>query len=434
MKMFCVLAGGALFALSSFGLADVSSVVCTSRQPWDGKVDVAVTLANAEADQEYTVSLTLVLPDGTEKPIGSLSEPLVKGNGKHVIVWDAAAYYPNQRLSGVAVKATVAPYDASKGLYLVFDLSGGSNAASYPHYYTTVAPDPASDICRTTELWMRRVPGETYTRGNISGGAGGRNSLPPHQVTLSKSYYLGVFEMTQRQYELITGNRPSYFTTKWEMRPVETVSFVDFRESHSGWYDANAIPATSPLGKIRARTGFAAIDYPTEAQWERAYRAGTSLKYWSADVTDANVKNYSRNSEQKQASTVKSGEVDPDVGGTQIVGTFPPNGWGFYDMAGNVSEICGDGNPYTSDALIPSAEVFAADFAAAPYVDIRGPTPEWKTRTGATTTDYTSSCTTRGGSWQHSSGATTAAWRDGVGRGNGRISAIGMRLCLTCNE
>ena len=431
-KLLFMLAGCAFFAIPGFCEAEITAVNCTPRYPWNGKVDVDVTLANTEVDAEYVVSLALVRTDGSEKGIVTLdTEPVVKGNGVHTLVWDAATDYPNTRLADVAVKATIAKYDGSQGVYLVFDLSEGKDAKSYPHRYTLQAPDLSSDVCRTTELWMRRVPAGEFTEGNTVAGNGDRGSLPPHAVRLTKPYYLGVFEMTQQQYFLLTGSWPSFFTAECETRPVETVSFIDFRGNHNGWYDDTALPSTYPLYKLCDRTGFR-FDFPTEAQWERAFRAGVTAKYHLPEMTDANAKDYSRNADQRQASTVTEGTVLPDVGGTQKVGMFPANPWGFYDMAGNLQEICGDGNPYTSNALTPSPEEFPAHFAGAPYVDIRGPTLEWAKLTGAETTEYTSSCTTRGGSWQHSPNGGTTYWRDGVGRGGGRGNTIGFRLCITC--
>ena len=110
-KLLFMLAGCALFAIPGFCEAEITAVNCTPRYPWNGKVDVDVTLANTEADAEYVVSLALVLSNGTEKPFEiPEAEPVISGDGKHSFVWNAAADYPNTRLTDVAVRATIEKY------------------------------------------------------------------------------------------------------------------------------------------------------------------------------------------------------------------------------------------------------------------------------------------------------------------------------------
>ena len=72
-KRLFMLAGCAFFAIPGFCEAEITAVNCTPRYPWNGKVDVDVTLANAEADAEYVVSLALVRADGSEEVAAALS-------------------------------------------------------------------------------------------------------------------------------------------------------------------------------------------------------------------------------------------------------------------------------------------------------------------------------------------------------------------------
>ncbi len=121
---------------------------------------------------------------------------------------------------------------AQKNLYLVIDLSGGVEAESYPCRYTDTAPDLSDDACRTTELWLRRIPRGTFVMGSPAGELGRYSNETQHSVTLTKDYYIGVFECTQKQYELVVGSNPSDCTG--DLRPVEQVSYNDLRGTVAG--------------------------------------------------------------------------------------------------------------------------------------------------------------------------------------------------------
>lgn len=196
--------------------------------------------------------------------------------------------------------------------YMVVNLSGGSSATSYPVAYLAEPPEGGfnTDEYKTTKLVLRRLePGPVPTR----------------DATLTKPFYVGLFEVTQKQWSLVTGSNPSYFSG--DTRPVERVSYNAIRGSSLGsqWPTSNAVDADSFLGKLRARTGID-FDLPTEAQWEYACRAGTTTTYSYGDSADGNYMWYWDNSSSQ----------------THEVGTKLPNPWGLYDMHGNVWEWCLD--------------------------------------------------------------------------------------------
>lgn len=175
----------------------------------------------------------------------------------------------------------------------------------------------------------------------------GRNSNETqHEVTISKAFYMGVFEVTQRQWELVMGTKPSYFKTSYEKRPVEQVSYTYIRGSSagSGWPGSAEVDATSFLGRLRARTGGFAFDLPTEAQWEYACRAGTT----TALNSGKNLTGYLQCSNMAEVGRYwyNGGQYYDEYGGistgTAEVGSYKPNAWGLYDMHGNVGEWCLD--------------------------------------------------------------------------------------------
>ena len=238
--------------------------------------------------------------------------------------------------------------------YLVIDLSGGPNAASYPVSNLTDIPSGGwTDEYKTTKLVLRRIDPGTFTMGSPTGEAGRTDSdETPHQVTLTHSYYIGIFELTQRQWELVIGSRPSGFsnTVCYATRPVENISYNQIRGTDLGkwWPQMNAVDEASFMGKLRAKTG-RLFDLPTEAQWEYACRAGTATalnsgKNLSAsngvDANMAEVGRYYYNSGAYNNSYDYNGSTDET--GTAKVGSYLPNAWGLYDMHGNVGEFCLD--------------------------------------------------------------------------------------------
>lgn len=146
---------------------------------------------------------------------------------------------------------------------------------------------------------------------------GGRDKAEGVQrrVTLSRGFWLGKTEVTQRQYEAVVGQNPSRFKEVGPDGPVERVSWVD-----ATTYCEKLTERERQAGRLPEGYEF---NLPTEAQWEYACRAGSTDAY--PGYLDA-MAWYEENS----------------GGMTHVVAQKQPNAWGLHDMAGNVLEWCFD--------------------------------------------------------------------------------------------
>jgi formylglycine-generating enzyme required for sulfatase activity len=255
--------------------------------------------------------------------------------------------------------------------YLVVDMNGGQEAESWPVEEMQDVPSGGwSDEYKTGKLVLRRIPAGTFTMGSTTNEVGwtSSGSEVQHKVTLTKPFYMGVFEVTQRQWELATGKRPSYFrnTDFYATRPVEQVRHDAIRGADAGlgWpTNGHAVDPGSFLGILREKTGLE-FDLPTAAQWEYACRAGTTNALNSGkELTSATnacpnldeLGRYCFNGGRDESGNWAAETCDTSEG-TAAVGSYRPNAWGLYDMHGNVNEWCLDRGPVrdASDATDPA--------------------------------------------------------------------------------
>ena len=229
--------------------------------------------------------------------------------------------------------------------FVVIDISGGREAANYPvSRLTALPPEGWTDEYKTDKIVLARISAGVFQRRTriLEYPYISTNANDTTTVRIKESYYIGIFPITQRQWELVTGMRPSSFRNDdaYAMRPVESVSYTMIRGDRDGtlYPFSRSVDADSFLGMLRAKTGLQGLDLPTENQWEYACHAGSTSQYGNGSDDPVSMLDLGRYREN-------SGMADKTCSakeGTAEVGKYQPNKWGIYDMQGGVWEWCLD--------------------------------------------------------------------------------------------
>ena len=351
-------------------------------------VTVSYTLAGAPA--VVTLDITTNGPNGwvsiggenisggllpTVPPWGDVNRRVIGDGVKKIYwrpdrAWEGHLVLPDNARAEVRAWALDDPPD-----YMVVNLL--SNVTDRLTFYTGPEWLPggilSNYVYRMTSMPMRRIRagGVTWTMGSSDPAPYSRTDVTPklavaefpHSVTLPSDYYIGVFELTQKQFEMVrTDTKGSSHFTDYNskdglLRPVESsINYWYLREytptsdgkaeDERYMYPADPSPE-SPIGNLRAMTGLK-FDLPSEAQWEFAARGLHGEGYWG-DGTKVTISSDDGfwNDPGLKARYGYSGSTPPQstpsaVGGTARVGMYPPNSFGLYDMTGNVGEWCLD--------------------------------------------------------------------------------------------
>lgn len=175
--------------------------------------------------------------------------------------------------------------------------SGDTNDVSTP-----------SDYTNSIGMEFMLIPAGSFDMGSPLGEERRDDDEGPlHTVNIEKAYYLGKYEVTQKQWQEVMGNNPSNF--KGDDLPVEQVS----------WNDAQEF-----IKKLNQKEGTDKYRLPSEAEWEYAARAGTTTRYSFGD-SESRLDEYAWYDDNSKSKT-------------HSVGQKKPNSWGLYDMHGNVYE------------------------------------------------------------------------------------------------
>ncbi|MGK7899217.1 MAG: SUMF1/EgtB/PvdO family nonheme iron enzyme [Xenococcus sp. (in: cyanobacteria)] len=167
-------------------------------------------------------------------------------------------------------------------------------------------------------LEMIAIPGGKFFMGSPL-GKGADDEKPQHEVTI-KPFFMGKYPVTQYQWRTVMGNNPAIFQDSL-LQPIEQIS----------WY--GAIEFCQRLSKTTGKE----YRLPSEAEWEYACRAGTTTPFYFGKTITGNLANYDATRITYAKETLGVYRQT-----TTIVGSFPPNRFGLYDMHGNVWEWCAD--------------------------------------------------------------------------------------------
>lgn len=264
--------------------------------------------------------------------------------------------------SGVSAPLpAIAPFDANR-------------ARSYQELWAQYLGVPATHVNAVGIRFQLIPPGE-YSRGSSDTNANGDPAeKPQHRVRITKPFYLGAAEVTQKQYEEITGQTPSFFRPgKGGAGRTGRLDLDKLPVDHVSWNDCvkycELLQAKDPVAKAGA------YRLPTDAEWEYACRAGTVTR-WSFGDTEEGA--------EKHLVVQRTG----DRTHSEETASLTPNPWGLFDMHGNVFEWCAD--EFRSDAFAP----FRYELAVNPFQK-----PEGNRRVA------------RGGSWDLPIGRATSSTR-----------------------
>lgn len=147
-------------------------------------------------------------------------------------------------------------------------------------------------------------------------------------VTLTKGFWIGKYEVTQGEWKRVIGPFPGELTAgAGDDYPVYTINFAEAED-----FCAKLTTLTREKGELPDDWEFR---LPTEAQWEYACRAGTTTATAFGDKLSSKQANF-------EGKPYNHAEPGPSLKRAAVVGSYPPNAWGIHDMHGNEYEWCRD--------------------------------------------------------------------------------------------
>ncbi len=326
----------------------ISRVTVRQRWPWSRLADIDYVLT---ADPTQSVDVAVTAYNGSEQltlPLDALSGDLYNvTEGAHRIVIDPTktVYTNSEVLTKFRVELTPSPVP----LYMIVDLTKSAGEEGQITYlyeadltsgaYGAVATNPVAGI--ESIVWTGVTNNSAYKDQKLvlrRIHAGSVTNLSNETISVSKDFFISVFELTQNQWYRIMG---AYPTCKFSDKngPAETsCSYNALRGSAEEGIDwpttGTRVGTNSLVAVIRSKTRIAGFDLPDNDQWQYACRAGTSTIF-NDNSYDATTSEVNNTNQWLHVLGCYHGNAN---GKTAVVGSFKPNAWGLYDMHGNVLE------------------------------------------------------------------------------------------------
>ena len=328
----------------------------TQRWPWNNKVDIKYTVNGAGnlAAFEYSKIIFTASIEGVAQPIeidGARDVIASVKDGQHIVTWTNTP----AGVKSDACKLSASLYRTT-GDYMVIDLDTGAYAFDSLAEGDTATAIPTlsnarynTDIWKTDRMVLRRVPksadgaNQDFPDGYPTGDDTNFSTSNSRKWwKTDKDYFIGVFMVTQYQYNKIVGTNPSNGGNQVDrsgdshwLRPVDQVKWNDLRASTAS---TTAIPTISSMTgssffqRLKFLTGNAlAFDLPTEVMFEIAHRAGVTTAYcWGNNTLSAGY--FVCYDNARLDGTARSVHV----------GSKTSNKWGLFDMSGNLFDWCRD--------------------------------------------------------------------------------------------
>ena len=257
---------------------------------------------------------------------------------------------PVRKKKGRALKVLRIVVAVALVYFIIGNIINGNFAILLSNFKKTNSPSPSAPAQPAAPANMVLINGGTFLMGSPDNEQGRMADREGQQRSVSlSSFYMGIYQITQAEYEPVMGANPSRF--KGPNLPVENVSWYDAVEycnrlsQREGLTPAYTISGTGDNLSVSWDRNANGYRLPTEAEWEYACRAGTTTTYSTGNTITTDQANFNGAHEQNYNAEGIFRET------TTPVGSFAPNPWGLYDMHGNVWEWCWDWyGPYPNTA------------------------------------------------------------------------------------